>query len=157
MRAQRPFTFAPPSAPSKSTASQYHQSKQAACPPRYTHPLPYSTCRTSKRLLAAAIHKKAYIYEIAAPPSAGPVRVLVPKIPLPRLDSLPVPVHHQVAIFEGHNGNITSVCFHSEGKWLVTGSEDGTIKIWDLRYVPLPFGYSFISGRARAQKQQPPA
>ena len=41
----------------------------------------------------------------------------------------------QVAIFEGHNGNITAVCFHSEGKWLVTGSEDGTIKIWDLRCV----------------------
>ena len=48
----------------------------------------------------------------------------------------------QVAIFEGHNGNITSVCFHSEGKWLVTGSEDGTIKIWDLRCVPFPFKIS---------------
>lgn len=31
--------------------------------------------------------------------------------------------------------NVTSVCFHSQGKWLVTGSEDGTIKIWDLRFV----------------------
>lgn len=30
---------------------------------------------------------------------------------------------------------MTSVSFHSEGKWLVTGSEDGTIKIWDLRFV----------------------
>ena len=39
----------------------------------------------------------------------------------------------QRVTFEGHTGNVTSVCFHSEGKWLVTGSEDGTIKIWDLR------------------------
>ena len=34
--------------------------------------------------------------------------------------------------------NVTSVSFHSQGKWLVTGSEDGTIKIWDLRFVYCP-------------------
>lgn len=39
----------------------------------------------------------------------------------------------QRAVFEGHKGNVTSVSFHSEGKWVVTGSEDGTIRIWDLR------------------------
>ncbi|KAL1918960.1 uncharacterized protein VTP21DRAFT_2341 [Calcarisporiella thermophila] len=38
-----------------------------------------------------------------------------------------------VASFDGHTSNITAVSFHSEGKWMVTGSEDGTVKIWDLR------------------------
>lgn len=35
---------------------------------------------------------------------------------------------------EGHGANVTSVCFHSEGKWLVTASEDQSVCIWDLRY-----------------------
>lgn len=41
----------------------------------------------------------------------------------------------QLVTFESHTGNVSAVAFHSEGKWLVTGSEDGTIKVWDLRYV----------------------
>ncbi|KAK2760851.1 TOR complex subunit lst8 [Arachnomyces sp. PD_36] len=35
--------------------------------------------------------------------------------------------------FEGHGGNITGVAFHCEGKWMVTSSEDGTVKVWDTR------------------------
>ncbi|ORX90652.1 WD repeat-containing protein pop3 [Basidiobolus meristosporus CBS 931.73] len=38
-----------------------------------------------------------------------------------------------VVSFDGHTGNITSVAFHIEGKWMATGSEDGTVKIWDVR------------------------
>jgi WD40 repeat protein len=34
---------------------------------------------------------------------------------------------------EGHTANVTSVGFHHASKWIVTGSEDGTLKIWDLR------------------------
>ncbi|KAG5456589.1 MAG: hypothetical protein BJ554DRAFT_3634 [Olpidium bornovanus] len=33
--------------------------------------------------------------------------------------------------FDGHTTNVTAVQFHCEGKWMGTGSEDGTIKIWD--------------------------
>eukprot|EP00742_Colponemidia_sp_Colp-10_P003715 GILJ01003954.1.p1 GENE.GILJ01003954.1~~GILJ01003954.1.p1 ORF type:complete len:308 (+),score=27.83 GILJ01003954.1:51-974(+) len=35
--------------------------------------------------------------------------------------------------FDGHAGNVTSVGFQKDGKWMYTGSEDGTVKIWDLR------------------------
>lgn len=38
-----------------------------------------------------------------------------------------------VATFEGHTGNVTSVSFEAAGRWLVSSSEDGTIKIWDAR------------------------
>jgi len=41
----------------------------------------------------------------------------------------------QLVTLEGHTMNVTAVSFHNEGKWLVTGSEDGTIRIWDLRCV----------------------
>ncbi len=35
--------------------------------------------------------------------------------------------------FEGHSNNITGVAFHCEGKWMVTSSEDCTVKVWDTR------------------------
>ncbi|CAG8447157.1 3095_t:CDS:2 [Cetraspora pellucida] len=38
-----------------------------------------------------------------------------------------------ITSFDGHVGNVTAVGFHCEGKWMVTGSEDGTLKIWDTR------------------------
>lgn len=38
-----------------------------------------------------------------------------------------------VTSFDGHTGNVTSVGFQKDRKWMFTGSEDGTIKIWDIR------------------------
>lgn len=38
-----------------------------------------------------------------------------------------------VTSFDGHSGNVTSCGFQRDGKWMYTGSEDGTVKIWDLR------------------------
>ncbi|KAJ3158762.1 TOR complex subunit lst8 [Geranomyces michiganensis] len=38
-----------------------------------------------------------------------------------------------ITSFDGHTGNVTSIGFQAAGRWIVTGSEDGTIKIWDVR------------------------
>lgn len=36
-------------------------------------------------------------------------------------------------IYDGHTNNVTAVGFQSDQKWIYSGSEDGTIKIWDPR------------------------
>eukprot|EP00884_Botryococcus_braunii_P022530 jgi/Botrbrau1/8961/Bobra.0148s0073.1 len=38
-----------------------------------------------------------------------------------------------VLTYEGHTQNVTSVGFQKDCKWMYTGSEDGTVKIWDVR------------------------
>mmetsp|Transcript_21950 Transcript_21950/g.43600 ORF Transcript_21950/g.43600 Transcript_21950/m.43600 type:complete len:306 (+) Transcript_21950:3-920(+) len=38
-----------------------------------------------------------------------------------------------VTTFDGHTSNVTSVGFQKDRKWMFTGSEDGTVKIWDIR------------------------
>eukprot|EP00904_Undaria_pinnatifida_P008974 jgi/Undpi1/5206/HiC_scaffold_2.g00488.m1 len=38
-----------------------------------------------------------------------------------------------LASYDGHTTNVTDVGFQKDGKWMYTGSEDGGIKIWDLR------------------------
>lgn len=71
-----------------------------------------------KRFLAAAGHHTVKLYDIK---SSNPNAVLT---------------------FEGHTANITGVAFHCEGKWMVTSSEDGTVKIWDTRSGNVQRNYS---------------
>jgi G protein beta subunit-like protein len=62
-----------------------------------------------KRFLAAAGHTTVRLYDIK---SSNPNPILQ---------------------FEEHTNNVTGVGFHCEGKWMVTSSEDGSVKIWDTR------------------------
>ncbi|KAK3307995.1 WD40-repeat-containing domain protein [Chaetomium strumarium] len=62
-----------------------------------------------KRFLAAAGHHTVKLFDIRS------------TNPAPLLE------------FEGHTNNVTGVQFHCEGKWMVTSSEDGTVKIWETR------------------------
>ncbi|KAL3817547.1 hypothetical protein ACHAXA_003720 [Cyclostephanos tholiformis] len=38
-----------------------------------------------------------------------------------------------ILCLEGHAGNVTSLGFQRNGRYLYSGSEDGTVKLWDLR------------------------
>eukprot|EP00300_Choanocystis_sp_HF-7_P000617 c10515_g1_i1.p1 GENE.c10515_g1_i1~~c10515_g1_i1.p1 ORF type:complete len:341 (+),score=50.23 c10515_g1_i1:35-1024(+) len=40
---------------------------------------------------------------------------------------------HPIMSFDGHTGNITSLGFNKDSRWMYTGSEDGTVKVWDTR------------------------
>ncbi|KAK2070201.1 hypothetical protein P8C59_004715 [Phyllachora maydis] len=62
-----------------------------------------------KRFLAAAGHHTVKLFDIR---STNPQPVMV---------------------FDRHTNNVTGVQFHCEGKWMVTSSEDCTVKIWDTQ------------------------
>ena len=38
-----------------------------------------------------------------------------------------------VLSYDGHGGNVTALGFQRDGKWMFSGSEDGTLRLWDLR------------------------
>lgn len=71
-----------------------------------------------KRYLAAAGHHNVKLYDIK---STNP---------------------NPIMTFDGHTSNITGVAFHCEGKWMVTSSEDGTVKVWDTRTGSLQRNYA---------------
>lgn len=41
----------------------------------------------------------------------------------------------QVVNYDGVSKNVTAVGFHEDGKWMYTGGEDCSARIWDLRFV----------------------
>lgn len=55
---------------------------------------------------------------------------LIPKLPDP--SSLkPFPQHLGV-IFRGHSGRVRSISVHPSGQWLASGSEDCTVRLWEV-------------------------
>ncbi len=99
-----------------------------------------------KRWLAAAGMGKVRLYDCnitapsalpgAAAPASGNAGGPQPAGAGNQNGSQAIPGHsggQPIATFDGHSGNVTSLAWHCDAKWLATGSEDGTLKIWDLR------------------------
>lgn len=42
-------------------------------------------------------------------------------------------VQQAVLTLEGHTNNVTAIGFQKDGRYLYSSSEDGTVKVWDLR------------------------
>lgn len=49
--------------------------------------------------------------------------------------------------FVGHAGNVNSVGFSQEGRWIFSSSEDKTVKIWDFRGFVHLFAPNLTSGK----------
>lgn len=50
-----------------------------------------------------------------------------------RLYNVENPSHQPIASLDGHTQNIMTIGFQKDDQWIYSGSEDKTIKIWDLR------------------------
>ena len=44
-------------------------------------------------------------------------------------------LYFKVVNYDGVSKNVTAVGFHEDGKWMYTGGEDCSARIWDLRYL----------------------
>ena len=62
-------------------------------------------------------------------PNADP-EALVPKLPKPR-DLQPFPTILSLK-YLGHTGQVTSISVDSRGQWLLSGSKDGTVRMWEI-------------------------
>ncbi|XP_052873041.1 ribosome biogenesis protein BOP1 homolog [Anopheles cruzii] len=61
--------------------------------------------------------------------TVGP-EYLVPKLPSPR-DLQPFPTQQNL-VYNGHTGMVRSISVEPHGEYLVTGSDDHTVKIWEI-------------------------
>lgn len=55
---------------------------------------------------------------------------LIPELPSPK-DLRPFPIRTST-LYEGHNGKIRTLSIDPTGNWLATGSDDGTVRIWEV-------------------------
>lgn len=55
---------------------------------------------------------------------------LIPELPSPK-DLRPFPIRTSTT-YEGHEGKIRTISVHPTGNWLATGSDDGTVRIWEV-------------------------
>ncbi|WVF70261.1 hypothetical protein IAT40_005050 [Kwoniella sp. CBS 6097] len=46
-----------------------------------------------------------------------------------------------IATLEGHTANVVALAYSALGKWIVTGSEDGSVKVWDTRTATIQRNY----------------
>lgn len=55
---------------------------------------------------------------------------LIPELPSPK-DLRPFPIHCST-IYAGHNGKIRTLSIDPSGLWLATGSDDGSVRVWEI-------------------------
>jgi G protein beta subunit-like protein len=95
----------------------------------YDHTIRFWEAHTGKYKLALQ-HQDSQINKM----EISPDRVYLAAAGNPSIKFYEIESRHANAVinFSGHSNNVTSLGFHKDGKWMYSGSEDGTVKIWDV-------------------------
>ncbi|CAL5053975.1 unnamed protein product [Urochloa decumbens] len=84
----------------------------------------FKTCKLKSRLVAGKS-----VTKIAYHRANGILATVVDDTVLILFDTVAMKM---VRRFEGHTDRITDLCFSEDGKWLISSSMDGTLRIWDI-------------------------
>ena len=94
-------------------------------------PLPQFFDAASGACLRSFTHAERQINSLAISPDRS--YVVAGGHPLIRLYDVAGKSADPLVAYEGHTSNVTAVGWQRDGRWLFSGSEDGSVRIWDPR------------------------
>lgn len=104
----------------------------------------------NKNFLAAAANNHIRIYQLATndQPRGRGMKSSRTQQPQQQQQQLPL-----FANLEGHTANILALGFQQDDKWMYSGGEDGTVRVWDLRSFTCQREYS-VCGSSKQQQRK---